>query len=413
MDVQNLRSNYHKLIAYMEESGYSARYTQGVRCEIDHILAGVDSKNWASYTDIYLEYAEKLTSRHYLRDKLACLGIIEAFDNRGQYPGRRRQKVVLRGLYHLLSPEFKAMIDYYRASENKRGKKATTIASEASSGASFLYALQQKGINTVGAITEAVVLSVFVGEDGILRRNYSNKKSIVAVLKACIRENLGCPVSLTKILDYLPELRKRRRNIQYLRPEETYRIKHVITNKDSGLSLRDRAIGTLALYTGLRRCDIAGLKLNNIDWENEKIHICQQKTDAPLELPMSVTVGNAIYEYLASERPNIGSEYIFISERHPYRRLVNVSLDNISNKVMKAANIRQNAGERRGFHIFRHRVATELLGSGIPQPIISKVLGHTSPDSLEVYLSADFKHLKECALSIERFPMSEEVLRNV
>ena len=59
MNVQNLRDNYLKLIAYMEESGYSACYTQRVRREIDHIFSGVDSKNWASYIDIYLEYAKK------------------------------------------------------------------------------------------------------------------------------------------------------------------------------------------------------------------------------------------------------------------------------------------------------------------------------------------------------------------
>jgi len=414
MNVQNLRNNYPKLIDYMKEYGYSDSYTQSVKREIDHILSEADSKNWASYTDVYLEYAKESCSRQYLRVKLTCLGIIDAFDKHGQYPdGRRRQQIVLRGFYHLLSPEFKAVIDCYRISENKRDKKVTTITNEASHGASFLYALQHKGINTIGAITEAAVLSVFIEENGVLRRSCSYKKDISAVLKACIRENPDYSEPLTKILAYLPELRERRKNIQYLRPEETYRIKQAITNKDSALSLRDRAIGTLALYTGLRPCDIAGLTLNDIDWENEKIHICQQKTGAPLELPMSVTVGNAIYDYLAFERPDIGSEFIFISVSCPYRRLTSGSLGNISDKIMKTANIRQNSGERKGFHIFRHRVATELLGSGIPQPVISRVLGHTSPDSLEAHLSADFKHLKECALSIEQFPMPEGVLGNV
>jgi hypothetical protein len=52
------------------------------------------------------------------------------------------------------------------------------------------------------------------------------------------------------------------------------------------------------------------------------------------------------------------------------------------------------------------------LGNGVPQPVISRTLGHTSPNSLEAYLSADFKHLKECALSIEGFPVSEGVFGN-
>lgn len=412
MNTQNLRDNYPKLIDYMERTGYCATYIIKVRREIDHVLSGADSKAWASYTDIYLEYANKSSSRHYLRDKLNCLGIIERFDNRGQYPdGRRRQQIVKRGLYHLLLPEFKAVVDCYRASESKRNKKATTIIGEASHGASFLYALQQKDINTLGEITEAAVLSVFVGDDDTLRRSCSYKKDIAAVLKACIRENFDCP-DLARILAYLPELRELRKNIQYLTPEETHQIKQALTNEDSGLSLRDRAVGSLALYTGMRCCDIAGLTVNDIDWEKELIHIRQQKTEAPLELPLSVTVGNAIYGYLASERPETECEYVFISENRPYRRLMSGSIGNISNKIMKAANTRQSPGDRRGFHIFRHRVATELLGSGVPQPVISRALGHTSPHSLEAYLSADFKHLKECALSIERFPMPEGVFEN-
>jgi integrase len=275
-----------------------------------------------------------------------------------------------------------------------------------------LYEKKKKGINTVNAITEAAVLSIFMGDDGFLLRSCSYKKSIAAVFKACIRENPDCSKSLMRALAYLPELREKRQNIQYLKQDEVILIKQALREKESGLSLRDRAIGSLALYTGLRCCDIAGLKVNDIDWDNEKIYFLQQKTAAPLELPLSVTVGNAIYEYLASERPETGCDYVFISENRPYGCLKNGSLGNVSNKIMKAANIRQNAGERRGFHIFRHHVATELLSGGIPQPVVSKTLGHTSPESLEAYLRADFKHLKECALSIERFSIPEGVFGN-
>jgi len=79
-------------------------------------------------------------------------------------------------------------------------------------------------------------------------------------------------------------------------------------------------------------------------------------------------------------------------------------------KIFKAAGIRQLRGDRKGFHIFRHHLATALLGNGVPQPVISRTLGHSSPNSLEPYLSADFAHLKECSMSIERFPVPEEVL---
>ena len=55
--------------------------------------------------------------------------------------------------------------------------------------------------------------------------------------------------------------------------EEIKRVKTVLASPDSGLCLRDKAVGLLALFTGLRGCDILGLKLKDIDWELSLIHI--------------------------------------------------------------------------------------------------------------------------------------------
>ena len=35
------------------------------------------------------------------------------------------------------------------------------------------------------------------------------------------------------------------------------------------LTLCDKAIGMLALYTGLRGCDMAGMTLDSIDWDRD------------------------------------------------------------------------------------------------------------------------------------------------
>jgi integrase len=408
MDVRYLRDNHPKLIAYMEEAGYCARYVSGVRCEVGRILREIDSKGWDSYKDVYLEFAQRPVSQSYLRNKLTYLGVIERFSERGQYPdGRRRQGVIRRDKYDRLSPEFKSVIDSYCVLERARGKKKeTSIYVESHSATSFLYALQQCGIVAPEKITEGAVLSVFMGNDGALRRSCSYKKNVKAVLKACAVSDPGV---FDRITAFLPELRETRKNIQYLKPEEAALVKQALRGERPGLSFRDRAIGSLACYIGLRSCDIAALKAGDINWESELLCISQQKTGIPLKLPLPVAVGNAIHDYLAYERPSTASEYLFISRCRPCGGLASASIGNVANKIMKAAGIRQGAGERRGLHIFRHRVATELLGADIPQPVISRVLGHASPDSLEAYLSADFKHLKECALSIERFPIAKEV----
>jgi integrase len=135
----------------------------------------------------------------------------------------------------------------------------------------------------------------------------------------------------------------------------------------------------------------------------------QQKTKIPLELPLTAITGDAIYDYLTLERPYTESRTIFVSQHKPYERLKSRSIGNVAVTIMKATNIRQSKGDRKGFHIFRHYFATALLENGVSQPVISRTLGHTSPDSLESYLRADFPKLKEYAISIERFPVPKEV----
>ena len=76
---------------------------------------------------------------------------------------------------------------------------------------------------------------------------------------------------------------------------------------------------------------------------------------------------------------------------------------------MEEAGIRQSKGDRKGFRIFRHHLATTLLSNGVSQAVISDTLGHAAPKSVEAYLSADFVHLKEYALSTACFPVSEGV----
>jgi integrase len=305
-----------------------------------------------------------------------------------------------------LSQEFKSIIDYYCEVEKKRGKKLTTIYTESHNAATFLLSLQQKGIDSLVKLTEDAVLSIFMSSKETLIRSYSYKKNITAVFKACISYY---PETCQRILAFLPALRETRKNIQYLTSEEIQKLKEALANDENTLTLCDKAIGILSLYTGLRGCDIAGMTLDSIDWDRDLIYIRQQKTEFPLELPLTAIVGNAIYDYLSSERPHTESRYLFVSQNKPYDRLKSKSIGNVAVRIMKAAGIRQSKGDRKGFHIFRHHLATALLGNGVSQPVISRTLGHTSPDSLVAYLSADFPHLKECSINIECFSVPEEV----
>lgn len=405
MNLQNLQEHHGELLSFMESNGYAEAYVQRFRLAISRILSEPGQNRWTSYTDIYLDYEKRSGSANYLRQMRTVIGAIEQFDIYGRMPdARHRHTLFERGSYHLLIPEFKELIDYYRQHERQRGKKDATINGQSHNAATFLHHLQEQGTSCLDNITEDAVLSFFISEDGELIRSSSYKNNVAAVLKACLEwKGPQC----RRLLGYLPALKKRRRNIQYLTKEEVSAVRAAIEQQP--LSMRNRAVMLLLILTGIRSSDIACLTLDSIDWETATVCICQKKTGLPLELPLTPVIGNAIFDYLTQERPDTESRRLFLSETWPFSPLADNSIENIVAKVFRMAGIRQSPGERKGTHIFRHNAASSMLENGVQQPVISKTLGHSSPQSLEAYLSADFVHLKECALGIETFPVAKGV----
>lgn len=123
MDLQNLKEHHEELLSFMENNGYSSTYIRRFREEINRILAKADSHDWQSYRDVYLDYLEAPHSKDYLRNKRTIIGELEQFDDFGRMPdGRSRHALFERGSYHLLCPEFRELIDFYRIYE-KTGKE--------------------------------------------------------------------------------------------------------------------------------------------------------------------------------------------------------------------------------------------------------------------------------------------------
>ncbi len=182
-----------------------------------------------------------------------------------------------------------------------------------------------------------------------------------------------------------------------------------IEDMANSLSLKQRAIGTLLFYTGMRGCDVANLRLESVDLQRQILEFTQVKTGVAVRLPLLPVIGNAIYDYRTMERPVSDSPFLFLGEFAPHHPMTSKAIPWVVSKIMNLAGIRTNKGDRRGTHLFRHRAATVMAESNVPAPVISATLGHTSPKSLDSYLSADIAHLRECALGVEEYDIPEEV----
>ena len=404
MKLENLRQNRQTLLSRLEADGYSAAYISRMRGMIRTILSESDERGWEDYHDIRRYYEATCKTRDTLTRKRTVIGAIMEFDLHGKFPDRTTPTLSKRGAYYKLSPEFRSLVDHYRATERERGKKESTIGVVSSNASSFLLRVQEAGADRLGDITEEIVVPLFVQPGSGSCMTFSHSKCAANVISAYAQVD---PLSCQKALAAIPPVKRARKNVQYLKEHEKQAVLSALGDMSNGLSLRDRAIGTLAYYTGMRQSDMAGLDVASVDWDRDLIYINQKKTDAPLLIPLTATVGNALYEYIANERPTSECPALFLTKNKPFRRVRGIW--HISDSILSAAGVRQLDGDRKGLHIFRYHVATSMMDNGVPQAVISDALGHAAPESLEAYLSADIARLRECALSIEQFPVGGEV----
>lgn len=183
------------------------------------------------------------------------------------------------------------------------------------------------------------------------------------------------------------------RIVSVLNEEDIATINSFHLNHNSPIELRDNAILMVGLNLGLRASDIVSLKFSDINWTKRFINILQQKTKKDITLPLPVSVGNAIYNYIKNGRPKCKSPYVFITHSAPYGQL---ATDVCHRALQKALPYKKTCG----FHIVRKTFATNLLRSNSKISLISDALGHKTNSTVNKYLSLDEERMQMCPLSL-------------
>jgi integrase/recombinase XerD len=75
----------------------------------------------------------------------------------------------------------------------------------------------------------------------------------------------------------------------------------------------------LATY-GLRSSEVSGLRLQDVNWESEKVSIARPKQRRAQEYPLVSEAGEAILNYLQKARPRCAQREIFLTSKAPFRR---------------------------------------------------------------------------------------------
>jgi integrase len=175
-----------------------------------------------------------------------------------------------------------------------------------------------------------------------------------------------------------------------------------VVDRSSPRGKRDYAILLLACRLGLRLGDIQALRLDDLKWDTAAIEFAQSKTGAPLCLPMTEEVGEALIDYLQFGRPQTAYRELFLRAQPPFTPLADDGrFYDIVKYWRELAGIRFRSKQHCGLHSLRHTLATQLVREQTPIHVISQILGHATTASTMIYAKADVEALRGAALNPE------------
>jgi site-specific recombinase XerD len=165
-------------------------------------------------------------------------------------------------------------------------------------------------------------------------------------------------------------------------------------DQNTPLGRRNYAILLLLARLGLRAGEVVRLNLEDVDWENGLITVCGKGKWA--QLPMPADVAQAIARYLRRDRPRCACRRLFIRDYAPVGGLHGTAaIGSIVKRALTRAGVES---ARKGAHLLRHSLATDMLRKGVSLDEIGEVLRHRSPDITAIYAKVDLDSLRTLAL---------------
>ena len=168
--------------------------------------------------------------------------------------------------------------------------------------------------------------------------------------------------------------------------------------RSSPAGLRDSAIICLLAVYGVRGVQIRRLRLDDIDWRNERIHFPAAKGGRPIEQHLMPEAGNLLSGYIRSARPRSEHSEIFLTLREPFCPLPSATyLSDTVKRHIKRLGLVLPDGVSPGTHGFRHAFASRMVGK-VPFKDLIDQLGHRDPASTLIYSKVDLDGLRQTAL---------------
>jgi len=146
---------------------------------------------------------------------------------------------------------------------------------------------------------------------------------------------------------------------------------------------RDRAMVDAMLLGGLRRCEVLGLRMNDLNPGEHRALVAEGKGGHQRIVPISARFFATLADYLDHERPSSNSDRIFVVLKGPRRGrpLSAAGVDEILDGARRRAGL-----VHASCHELRHTCLTRLREAGMALEAVQAQAGHRSIESTRLYL---------------------------
>jgi len=167
-------------------------------------------------------------------------------------------------------------------------------------------------------------------------------------------------------------------------------------DKSSAAGKRDYAVLQLLYTYGVRGGQVRALRIEDIDWRNDRILFRPLKRGKRSLLPLTESVGEALLDYLSHGRPPVPFPEVFMTALAPFHPLRSSAvLSAVARRWIKHAGV---VAECTGTHTFRHCFAGRMVNRGHSLKAIADILGHKLLATTFIYTKVDFRNLEQVAM---------------
>jgi integrase/recombinase XerC len=226
-----------------------------------------------------------------------------------------------------------------------------------------------------------------LSESGLSERSINRKISAIKSYYKFLLKTGEIPVSPASFLRTL----KSRNKVQIPFSED-----ELNTALNSGLfennkqSMMEKLIIEMLYQTGIRRMELIGLKISDVDFSENQIKVLGKRNKERM-IPFNENLAGQLKQYLQlrNEKFPERKDLVFLTEKG------NPLYDKLVYKIVNSYLSQVSTKRKKSPHVLRHSFATHLLGRGAELNAVKELLGHSSLAATQVYTHAGIEQLKK------------------